>query len=790
MEQMPWAATMTGSSQGVEGRRTRPVEVCAVVPCFNRHADLAVLLEDLHRLELAANGQRVSLHVIVIDNASVPPISTPPTTAFGLEVVHLSENTGGSGGFSEGIRRAAARGPDFVWLVDSDARVAPGALVELLRVLREEPSVVAAGSALIDKHSGRVYEVGGVVDRRDGSLYPAREGACAGEAIVECDYLAACSALVRTGAVVATGVFPDTFLNGDDAAWFLAMKRATGGRVVGVPASRVTHPDTREFRTWGRYFQSRNGVVPALAAGLGRGAILRRQLHEGAAAVGQACVGRRDLAELHVLGLRDAARGRLSGAAPMAGAPTIPRQRPLSELEAELGKLEPGSVVSVHDELEKAEPALGRILAEGEANGLVVKRFGAGDSRAAAAVEAIGRIGGREAQLAIVPARAHPECWFRAESTATVANGAFTLGTTAPSSVLCGAASVGLRGAWHAAIAAARLPKCPPCAPVFGDRAPGMTCRVGAGDGTGTFERTCEVSAVVLCFNRRGAVERTLRELGDALPHASQIIVVDNASNDGTAAMVRDKYPDCELVALAENSGVAGFNRGVERATGEFVLILDDDSWPDRASLEDALRVLRANKRLGAATMLPRHPDTRLAEWPEAERVSSALVPDWPIMGCGNLVRTELWRRAGGYDEAFFLYRNDWDLALKLRAMGFGTAFDPRWTVWHDSPAAAVKGVRWFHLAVRNWVWLARRHGKGWQKYAGPTLAFARALQIARGEPRRTWNAVRGFAEGWLSKRPELPAGVAGTAHGFARLLEVKMRDHFPRESTAADAGT
>src|SRR5690606_34605702 len=91
----------------------------------------------------------------------------------------------------------------------------------------------------------------------------------------------------------------------------------------------------------------------------------------------------------------------------------------------------------------------------------------------------------------------------------------------------------------------------------------------------------------------------------------------------------------------------------------------------------------------------------------------SAPRDDWPVMGCGNLVRRSAWQAVGGYEESFFLYRNDVDLALKLLAAGGkggGVWFDPTWVVWHDSPAAAPnrrKSLRWFELATRNWIWLA-----------------------------------------------------------------------------------
>ncbi len=242
---------------------------------------------------------------------------------------------------------------------------------------------------------------------------------------------------------------------------------------------------------------------------------------------------------------------------------------------------------------------------------------------------------------------------------------------------------------------------------------------------------TCTLSVVVLSYNRRDALLETLRRLrAGAATRDAEIVVVDNASADGSADAVRKHAPWVRAIALDRNGAIAGFNRGVEAASGELVLILDDDARPDDAALAGAVSLLSRRADLGAATLLPVHPATGRGEWPFGASLTGPR-DDWPVMGCCNLVRRDVWLAVGGYDESFFLYRNDVELALKILAAGRGVHFNPAWRCEHDSPASGATSARWCELATRNWVWLARRHGRGWRAGAGVLAGWAWAHKLA-----------------------------------------------------------
>lgn len=734
----------------------------AVIPCFNRPADAALLLADLARLQIPP---RTALSVLLVDNASARPLAeleSPPGLA--LEHLRLDENRGGSGGFNAGMARVLTTGipcdaGELIWLLDSDVRVEPGALAPLLAALDADEDLVAVASTLCDPASGEPFEAGGFVDRRTGEYIqpPPPPGG-----LVECEYAAACSLLVRRDAVERAGPMRDVFLSGDDVEWCVRLVRATGGRLAAVPASRVRYPRPDRMRTGARYFGARNPFTAMIALGCGFRARLRRALREVGRALSQAMVGRDDLAELHLRGLEDAAAGRVTG--PMPRDLGIEAPAPLAALGPRVREVLAGRPVR--------RVTMGTGLGVDEAAVAAQLRLLAVEPRrrreepgpawgAGAVARALGRlITGAPADLAVVSARARPADWLAGRTIVTVWPEGCVVRRVSRTGRIRAAARLlirGLRVSWRLA----RNPAIPAPPPAWNRPSP----RLGT------------LAVIVLSHNRWSALEQTLEALG-ADPSCRdehrrpRVIVVDNASADGSPARVRARFPGAALIELDRNVGVDAYNQGVARADSDYVLILDDDARPEPAALAGALALLDRRPDLAAVTLHPRHPATGRSEWPFAARAEPA--DDWPLMGCANLVRRDAWLAAGGYEPAFFLYRNDADLAMKLRAAGWGVHFNPAWTVLHDSPAAARKSPRWFELATRNWIWLCRRHGRGLSGLAGALAGWVWAHRLAGRSLPLHARALRGAAAGIFRAAPPLPFGFSPDGSVFRRLLSLR----------------
>jgi GT2 family glycosyltransferase len=355
----------TDSSPSSNPRRDEkgvPWRVAAVIPGFGKHKDVVMLLRDMGRLDLRG----IDFWVTLVDNATPDrPLSDIPAPAhLRLEHLRLPENTGGAGGFNAGMRRVlSGEGlsgqfdpPDFVWLVDSDARVSRNSLRELVKALAKHKKLCAVGSALVDPVKGLVYEIGGRISRTKGEWHPACGGNPDRRIPLRADYLAACSALARREAIEKTGLLPDVFIHGDDVMWFLRMQKATGQRVAGIPSSRVFHPSFLDkFQTWTRYYGCRNSFACIDAMGLGRITRFRKGMVETKRAVCQAVMGLDELADLHLDGMRDALAGRLEGHHIPAGRQTIinsyrltPIKKLAENIKGELAGMRKGARVWVH----------------------------------------------------------------------------------------------------------------------------------------------------------------------------------------------------------------------------------------------------------------------------------------------------------------------------------------------------------------------------------------------------------------------------------------------------------
>ena len=196
---------------------------------------------------------------------------------------------------------------------------------------------------------------------------------------------------------------------------------------------------------------------------------------------------------------------------------------------------------------------------------------------------------------------------------------------------------------------------------------------------------TADVTVVVASRNRRA-------DLLSSLPrHEAPVILVDNASTDGTVDAVRTALPDVTVLPQTRNLGAEGRTVGVERAGTPFVAFADDDSWWAPGDLARAVDILRAHPRL--AVLVARvlvGQEQRLD--PVCARMAASPLgtpPDLPgpallgFIACGALVRTEAFTAVGGFDPVVRFPGEEERLALDLVAAGWGISYVDSVTVHH-----------------------------------------------------------------------------------------------------------
>jgi len=244
------------------------------------------------------------------------------------------------------------------------------------------------------------------------------------------------------------------------------------------------------------------------------------------------------------------------------------------------------------------------------------------------------------------------------------------------------------------------------------------------------------VTVVIATRDRREELTRTLHRL-DALPERPDVIVVDNASADGTAAEVGRAFPRMRVVRLDRNRGAAARNVGVESARTPYVAFSDDDSWWDPGALSTAVDLLDAHPRLGLVAGHPVVGAGRLPD-PIAGRMRDSPLPeddDLPgpavlgFLGCAAVARREALLEVGGFSELLFFVGEERLLAYDLAAAGWGLCYAPAVVAVHAPSRHRASPAHRDRLEQRNELltaWLRRPM----------RLAIARSLRLALRAPR------------------------------------------------------
>ena len=217
-------------------------------------------------------------------------------------------------------------------------------------------------------------------------------------------------------------------------------------------------------------------------------------------------------------------------------------------------------------------------------------------------------------------------------------------------------------------------------------------------------------SIVIPTYDGRGFLATCLDSVFRHLPTdptwSAEVIVVDDASRDGTSAWVTSHYPQVKLVRLEQNSGFcAAANAGIAAARGHFIQLLNNDTEVCPGWLQAGL-ALFVDPTVGSVAPLvivrsdPHRVDSAgdtytLAGWP-TKRGHGQPIGHWiehPVdevfaaSGSTAFYRAEALRQVGGFDPLLGSYYEDVDLGFRLRWAGYRCVFSPRCRILHEISA-------------------------------------------------------------------------------------------------------
>jgi GT2 family glycosyltransferase len=230
-----------------------------------------------------------------------------------------------------------------------------------------------------------------------------------------------------------------------------------------------------------------------------------------------------------------------------------------------------------------------------------------------------------------------------------------------------------------------------------------------------------------------------------------EVVVVDNATTDGTGESVAAAFPHVHLVRSPSNTGTHAYELGIRAAKGDYLLMMDDDGRPaDTDWISQVVARFEANPRLGAVACTVRMMDTGKVAHDSPQFVPEGnLESGYPCAaynGTGAGLRAAALENLGPiYPKHYFRTWIELCLCTKLLGTGWEVRHFPGIEVWHCRPSGSSVPVHSYY-GLRNYYWYV------WQLYPWPDLveetlhelgSRSRATLQGRIPPRRFWQATR-----------------------------------------------
>jgi GT2 family glycosyltransferase len=298
------------------------------------------------------------------------------------------------------------------------------------------------------------------------------------------------------------------------------------------------------------------------------------------------------------------------------------------------------------------------------------------------------------------------------------------------------------------------------------------------------------VTIVFLVYNRREELRESLVQMLGHSDYDSalvEVVVVDNASEDGAAEMVQSEFPQVRLIRREENCGISGWNDGFAVATGELVLALDDDCYLPPEGLGRAIEAMREHDAdlVSFAVAAAERPDYffNLA-------YRTGLLSFW---GCAVLVRRRVIEEIGGFDPDIFVWAHELEFMLRFFDQGFRHLHLPEIVAVHMKDAdpnthwKEYFGSRAYQFNSRHFAYVAAKHLRARDAFEALVALLVANVRDGIRHDRKALAALRqslaGFATGLRRRRPVSNAELSRTYrrnfHSFASPWWLSRR---PRE--------
>ena len=289
------------------------------------------------------------------------------------------------------------------------------------------------------------------------------------------------------------------------------------------------------------------------------------------------------------------------------------------------------------------------------------------------------------------------------------------------------------------------------------------------------------ITVCILNYQRKQCLRRSLEAvLAQSYP-ALEILVVDNASTDGSAEMVRQDFPRVKLLQMRDNLGCSARNHALEAADSDIVVTLDNDVILDAdqpGALAAIAETFSARARLACMNFKILDSEGRLSQhdWchpRDFRRFADEEFPTDYVLEGACALRRSAFRHAGGYWAPLFLGHEGLDLALRFLDDDYELIYSPQIRVTHLISNESRPPSRIYYNFTRNSIWLAIRHHRPWP--AARAVAYDLGLMafssIRAGQAP---SYLRGLADGLLGSTSALKSRRPLKASTYDKLRSIR----------------
>ena len=233
----------------------------------------------------------------------------------------------------------------------------------------------------------------------------------------------------------------------------------------------------------------------------------------------------------------------------------------------------------------------------------------------------------------------------------------------------------------------------------------------------GNYSDSARVSVIIPYYKRGEIFERGLDTVLSQDYENKEIIVVDNHSEDDVKKRILARHGGIKLIELSKNGGACvARNAGVRAASGDIVVILDDDAgFLSALELSKLVKIFNNQPDVHVVAFQVCEPDTGelcLRDWchPRYWKEFAQTEFETDHFGEGaSAFRREVFEKTGGYYEKLFYGAEGLDMELRVMDQGFKIIYTPEVRIWHQVSGNARTNHRQFYYFTRNYIWMAYR---------------------------------------------------------------------------------